>query len=149
MAALGSPDAAPAGGPQQAAAAASQAASPIVAHLLRELECIVCKDIMFRPYMVCHEGHASACMPCYEKLTECPACRQKLMSPPARNLPLEGTAQDLLVPCHNTADGCPLDALRYADAGAHAGNCDWRKVRRLRFIPPNLRLLIIGCRVFF
>ena len=113
----------------QAAAAIPLEASPADAHLLRELECVVCKDIMLRPYMVCHEGHASACLPCYGKLKDCPTCRQKLLSPPARLRPLESAAQDVLVPCLNTADGCPLNALRYADAGAHAGICDWRKVR--------------------
>ena len=123
------PDAAPAQAVGQPQAATVQAASPADAKLLRELECIVCKDIMLRPYMVCHEGHASACMPCFKKLKDCPVCRRKLLSPPARILPLESMAQDLLLPCPHFADGCTLNALRYADAGAHAGICDWRKVR--------------------
>ena len=106
---------------------------PADAHLLRELECVVCKEMMLRPYMICQEGHASACLPCYGKLKACPLCRQKLLSPPIRLVPLEGMAQDLLVPCPHTTDGCPLSApLRYADAGAHAGKCDWRKVRAQR-----------------
>ena len=133
VAALGSFGKDPPEGPPQAAAtaatAAALAATPADALLLRELECIVCKDIMLRPYMICHEGHASACLPCYGKLGACPVCRQRLLSPPARNLPLENATRSLFVPCPHVADGCPLDALRYADAGAHAGVCAWRKVR--------------------
>ena len=116
------------GQPAQAPAVASKTVAPVDADLLRELECIVCKDVMLRPFSVCHLGHASACMPCYKLLKACPACRGKLLSPPTRLLPLEGVAKNALVPCPNTADGCPLDALRYADAGAHADTCDWRKV---------------------
>ena len=37
-------------------------------NLLRELECVVCRDVMIRPYMICRNGHASACMLCYLKL---------------------------------------------------------------------------------
>ena len=83
---------------------------------------------MLRPYVICHEGHASACMPCYKKLKDCPVCRKGLLTPPARNLPLENATQNVRVPCPHTADGCSLDALRYADAGAHVDKCDWRKV---------------------
>ena len=126
------------------AAAAPQAATPTDAHLLRELECIVCKDIMLRPYIICHEGHASACMPCYDKLKACPGCRGKLLAQPGpvRNLPLEGLAQDLFVPCPFTADGCPLNALRYAEAGAHVDKCDWRKARvSLKLAPMYVHVL--------
>ena len=87
---------------------------------------------MLRPLTICGEGH-SACMACYEKLNpkKCPTCRGALLPRPIRNLALEGLAQDLLVPCPHAANGCPLkglNALRYADAGAHATTCDWRKV---------------------
>ena len=106
--------------------------APSDAHLnlLERLECVVCRDVMLRPFSVCPEGHASACMPCYKLLKACPVCRGKLPSPPTRLRLLEDWAQDagLLVPCPHAADGCPLDALRFADAGAHAGTCDWRKV---------------------
>ena len=119
-------EAAPAGA--QPAAAPTAAVTSTDANLLRELECVVCKDIMLRPFSVCHEGHASACMPCYKKMNACPVCRGKLQSPPTRLRHLEGLAQDLLVPCPHAADGCPLHALRYADVGAHVETCDWRKV---------------------
>ena len=104
-------------------------ATPAEANLLRELECVVCKEIMLRPFSVCQHGHASVCTACYEQLNECPVCRGDLLSPPSRILPLEGMAKDLLVPCPYAAiDGCSLNALRYADAGVHAAICDWRKV---------------------
>ena len=113
---------------------------PADADLLRELECVVCKDVMLPPFSVCHEGHASACMPCYKMLKECPVCRGKLLSPPTRLRPLEGLAKNVLVPCPHAADSCPLDALRYADAGAHADTCDWRKVTCAKrcYILPSL-----------
>ena len=112
----------------QTPAAAPLPATPADANLLRELECVVCKDVMLRPFSVCHEGHASACLPCYKQLKACPACRGGPQSPPTRIRSLEGLAKNILVPCPGVADGCPLDALRYADAGAHADVCDWRKV---------------------
>ena len=133
-------ESAPAGGqPAQAPPAAALPATPADVKLLRELECVVCKDVMLRPSSVCPEGHASACMPCYKQLKACPVCRGKLLSPPCRLRLLEGLAQDtgLLVPCPHAADGCPLNALRYADAGAHANTCDWRKVARV-----NLRMYL-------
>ena len=124
-------EAAPAGGqPAQPLAEAPLPATPADADLLRELECVVCKDVMLRPFSVCHLGHVSACMSCYKQLKVCPLCRGKLLSPPTRLLPLEGLAKNVLVPCTHAADGCPLVALRYADVGAHAAKCDWRKVTR-------------------
>ena len=99
--------------------------------MLRELECVVCREIMVRPFSVCHQGHASACMPCYKQLKDCPVCRERLLSLPTRLRPLEVLAQDLLVPCPHATDGCPLNALRYAEAAAHADTCDWRKVKIL------------------
>ena len=124
-------------GKRQPPAAAHPMVAPADADLLRELECIVCKDVMMRPYSVCHLGHASACMPCYKKLKVCPVCRGKLPSPPTRLRLLEDWAQDagLLVPCPHAVDGCPLDALRYADTGAHADTCDWRKVNKVSLAP--------------
>ena len=116
----------------------SRPATPADAKLRRELECGVCLATMLRPLTICGEGH-SACMACYERLDpkKCPTCRGKLLPRPIRNLALEGVAQDLLVPCPHAADGCPLVALRYADAGAHAAKCDWRKVSSAeqRFFP--------------
>ena len=113
---------------------APRTAAPVAApadgdgDLIRELECVVCKDIMLRPFLVCQHGHASACLPCYGRLGVCPVCRGLLLSPPCRMLLLEGLAKDVLVPCPHAADGCPRGALRYADAGAHADTCEWRKV---------------------
>ena len=103
--------------------------------MLRELECVVCREIMVRPFSVCHQGHASACMPCYKQLKDCPVCREKLLSPPTRLRPLEVLAKNVLVPCPHAVDGCPLDALRYADTGAHADTCDWRKVNKVSLAP--------------
>ena len=120
-------EAAPAGS-QPAAAPQPPAPSGADLKLLEKLECVVCKDVTVRPFSVCHEGHASACMPCYKLLKACPVCRGKLQSPPTRLRHLEDLAKDVLVTCPHAADGCPLDALRYADAGAHADVCDWRKV---------------------
>ena len=119
---------APAGYPPAQAAPVAAPLSPTDALLLRELECVVCSDIMLRPFSACHLGHASACMSCYEQLDDCPVCRGDLLSPPTRLLPLEAVAQNLMVPCPHAAVGCPLGALLYADAGAHAAQCDWRKV---------------------
>ena len=129
----------------QAPAADHLMVAPADADLLRELECIVCKDVMMRPFSVCPEGHASACMPCYKQLKACPVCRGKLLSPPARLRLLEDWAQDagLMVPCPHTADGCPLHALRYADAGAHATSCDWSKVTLAKLGGACLFCLII------
>ena len=123
-------EAAPEGGhPAQPPAVAPLPATPADANLLRELECVVCLGTMLRPLTVCGRGH-SACMECYERLDPrvCPKCRDQLLPRPIRLLPLEGLAQELLVPCPNVADGCPLVALRYADAAAHVTMCGWRKV---------------------
>ena len=79
-------------------------------------------------------------LPFYKLLKACPDCRGDLLSPPCRLLLLEGMAKDLLVPCPYADDGCPLNALRYADAGAHADKCDWRKVicgEAERRLPPS------------
>ena len=115
--------------PVHASKAEPVALSPADANLQRELECVVCKDIMLRPFSVCHHGHASTCMPCCSKLERCPICRGRLLSPPFRLRPLEGLAENLLVPCPHAADGCPHTQLRYGDAGVHVEKCDWRKVR--------------------
>ena len=125
----GEVEAAPVDGqPAQAPAAAALPVTPTEVDLMRELECVVCSDIMLRPFCVCQHGHASACLPCYKLLKECPVCREKLLSPPSRLLPLECLAKNVLLPCPHAANGCSMNALRYADAGAHADTCGWRKV---------------------
>ena len=126
------------GGDAPAVGSATPPEEPLVTapsdlRLLKELECAVCLRTMIRPLTICVKGH-SACPECFEQLNQlnprrCPSCREILLSQPIPILSLEGLAQDLLVPCpYATADGCPLNALRYADAAAHANKCDWRKV---------------------
>ena len=131
---LGAGEAMPTGGqPAPAPVAAPTPPTPADAKLLRELECAVCLGTMLRPLTICGSGH-SACMACYTRLNpkKCPTCRGALLPRPIRILALEALAQDVLVPCPNVADGCSLAALRYADAGAHADTCDWRKVTRAK-----------------
>ena len=69
----------------------------------------------------------------------CPACRQGLLTPPVRNLPLEAAAMDLklVVPCPFVVEGCHQTAMHYAEAGVHAEKCGWRKVRRLGLAQPG------------
>jgi len=89
--------------------------------LWRELQCVVCKTAMVQAYAACHEGHASVCMPCFQRLEKCPVCTGNLSRPPTRLRPLEAAAQHVAVPC--PYDGCAR-SLRHADLGAHVAACD-------------------------
>lgn len=73
--------------------------------LLRELECIVCNELMAPPIYSCTRGH-SLCSNCRSQIEKCPSCLATYEG--ARNFTLEKLTEHLEYPCKNQSFGCPF-----------------------------------------
>jgi len=71
--------------------------------ILSLLECPVCYDYITPPIKQCIKGHL-VCSSCYQKLTNCPTCREELST--ERNLILEKLTPFLKYPCRYHTFGC-------------------------------------------
>ena len=65
--------------------------------LRKDIECLVCQDIMTAKILQCRNGHC-VCQTCYSRLKgSCPCCRVELDKEPIRNRLAESFCREILV----------------------------------------------------
>jgi E3 ubiquitin-protein ligase SIAH1 len=90
--------------------------------ILKQLECLVCKELMRPPIRLCNTGH-SLCSSCRQKLDDCPTCRQPWSG--SRNFCLEGITPSVQYPCAYSQFGCCATFLG-KEIAHHEGICEYK-----------------------